>query len=120
MSRPTAIQWSRAARKDLRKLAASDRVRVKGAVRRFADGRSVDFRQLRGILQPRFRLRAGDWRVFVKKQAGGFRVMRVLHRREAYRNSAKIRQDVPEAQDVTPVRPAEDPACQCASEGVAG
>lgn len=38
----------------------------------------------------------GTWRVILEFDAQAIRVLRVLHRREAYRKSARIHQDLPE------------------------
>ena len=119
-SPPVGFEWTKPAKKDLRKLTKTDRRRIERALRRFADQESVDCRRLHGFKRPRYRLRKGDWRVMFKKEDGGFKIMRVLHRREAYRKSAKIRQAVPDASEVVPESMAERMATYCTSVGIAG
>ena len=41
----------------------------------------------------------GSWRVILETTSALIRVIRVLHRREAYRKSARIQQEVPEVGD---------------------
>jgi mRNA-degrading endonuclease RelE of RelBE toxin-antitoxin system len=61
-------------------------VRVRAALERFADTGAGDVRRL---VDPgkRLRLRVGDWRVILAldDDPPTVRVLRVLHRREAYR-----------------------------------
>ena len=61
-----------------------------------------DDRRLGGFRPPRYRLRAGDWRDVVRQTEGSFRILRVVHRREAYRKSYWIRQAVPESEYEAP------------------
>ena len=97
-----SVDWTRSARTDLRKLSRRDTDRVKRAVERLAASGAGNIERLRGFDPPAYRLRVGDWRVRYRheelgKQAEGILVVRVLHRREAYRKSAVARQDIPDA-----------------------
>ena len=88
------VDWGRQSRADLAKLNPREADRIRLAVRRLAHSGHGNIRQLRGFDPPRIRLRVGSWRVMVEKEAGLIRVLRVLHRREAYRKSAWIQQAV--------------------------
>lgn len=78
----------------------SETLIASGALERLAATERGNVERLKGIDPPEYRLRVGDWRVrFCYKDVGtvelGISVVRVLHRREAYRKSALIRQDIP-------------------------
>ena len=97
-----SIDWTRSARTDLRKLSKRDSDRIERAVERLAVSEQGNVERLKGFDPPEFRLRVGDWRVRSCYEAvgavkSGISVVRVLHRREAYRKSALIRQDIPGA-----------------------
>ena len=97
-----SIDWTRSARTDLKKLSKRDSDRVERAVERLAASGQGNIERLKGFDPPEYRLRVGVWRVrFCYEQVGkgedGISVERVLHRREAYRKSALIRQDIPGA-----------------------
>ena len=99
-----SIDWTRQARSDVKKLSKRDAHRVRRAVERLAVSEQGDIERLRGFDPPEYRLRVGDWRVrYCYEEIGmeeeGISVVRVLHRREAYRKSALARQVVPEAGD---------------------
>ena len=68
----------------MQNLPVKDRERVLNAVDRFAASGVGDIRALGGPWHGRFRLRVGRWRV-IFRQDDGIVVLRVLHRREAYR-----------------------------------
>jgi mRNA-degrading endonuclease RelE of RelBE toxin-antitoxin system len=76
-----------AAMRDLERLDAAVRTRVVKAVRRLADSGRGDLKALHGDLAGRFRLRVGEWRVFLGAfgQTGEIEVLRVIHRSDAYR-----------------------------------
>ena len=88
------VEWDRQARSDLAKLANHDATRIQRAVKRLVDGHPGNLRTLRGVDAPHYRLRVGSFRVIFQREEGGIRVRRVHHRREAYRKSARIRQDI--------------------------
>ena len=95
-----SIDWTRQARSDIKKLSKQDAGRIRRALERLAVTEQGSVERLKGFDPPEYRLRVGDWRVrFCYEEAGpdevGISVERVLHRREAYRKSALVRQDIP-------------------------
>ena len=97
-----SIDWTRSARTDLKKLSKRDSDRIERAVETLAASGQGNIERLKGFNPREYRLRVGVWRVrFRYEQVGkgedGISVERVLHRREAYRKSALIRQDIPGA-----------------------
>ena len=95
-----SIDWTRQARSDIKRLSKRDASRVRRAVERFAVSGHGDIERLKGFGRPFYRLRVGDWRVRyryeeVGQEEEGLAVVRVLHRREAYRKSALARQGIP-------------------------
>ncbi|MBI4504566.1 MAG: type II toxin-antitoxin system RelE/ParE family toxin [Chloroflexi bacterium] len=74
------------ARRDLASLGPAVSRRLAEALRRFAEQQLGDVKRLRGRGEE-WRLRVGDWRVFFTYEFGEgvLRVLRVRHRRDAYR-----------------------------------
>ena len=97
MGQKRTIDWTRQARSDLRKLSKQDSDRVQRAVERLAVSGLGDIERLKGFDPPEYRLRVGDWRVRYRLKNDSMQIVRALHRREAYRKSALVRQDVPSA-----------------------
>ena len=91
-----AVDWTGQATADLARLSRREVDRIKLAVRRLAATGYGNTRQLKGFDPPRIRLRVGDRRVMLEITSSRIPVLRVLHRREAYRKSARIGQEVPE------------------------
>lgn len=91
------IDWSRQARSDIKKLPKLDADRVRRAVQQIAIAGQGSIVQLKGFAVPHYRLRVGDWRVRYRIEDDKIQIVRVLHRREAYRKSGLVRQDVPGA-----------------------
>jgi mRNA-degrading endonuclease RelE of RelBE toxin-antitoxin system len=79
------IDWTEHALEDLAALDKGMARRVKQTVERFAAAGAGDVKRLQAIDPPEFRLRVGDYRVRFHQDAGAVRVLRVRHRREAYR-----------------------------------
>ncbi|MGH2364391.1 MAG: type II toxin-antitoxin system RelE family toxin [Chloroflexota bacterium] len=81
------VVWTRPAVDDLRRLDRSAAERVRRAVRRLAEEHSGDVTRLQGVVPPEWRLRVGDWRVRFGYdfEAQTIQILRVRHRREAYR-----------------------------------
>ena len=77
-------RYTRRAAKDMEDLPLDDRKRVLNAVDRFAASGVGDVRALGGQWRGRFRLQVGNRRV-IFRQENDIVVVRVLHRREAYR-----------------------------------
>ena len=61
--------------------------RILSGVTRYAETGVGDARAMRASAVADFRLRVGDWRVLFDKDAqnGALIIIRILHRREAYR-----------------------------------
>ena len=81
------VYLERAAERDLRRLPPAEFQRVVAAIKALAqDPRPVGSRKLAGSRSD-WRIRVGDRRVLyeISDEAGAVRVMRVRHRREAYR-----------------------------------
>ena len=95
-----AVDWTGQATADLARLSRREVDRIKLAVRRLAATGYGNTRQLKGFDPPRIRLRVGDRRVILEITSSLIRVLRVLHRREAYRKSARIGQELPETGDI--------------------
>lgn len=83
------VLWTRRAVADLRGLENNVRQRIRDAVNRYADTGLGDVRRLRGY-DREWRLRVGQWRVRFtyddNSESITILILRVLHRREAYRN----------------------------------
>jgi mRNA interferase RelE/StbE len=84
---PWHIAWTPAAIDDLADLDDSQVARIRRDVQRYADLRHGDVKKLKGM-DDRWRLRVGDWRVLFRysSETQTLLVLRVLHRREAYRD----------------------------------
>lgn len=79
------VVWTRPALQDMRRLDRDAADRVREAVNRFAGSGQGDVRTLAGG-GDEYRLRVGDYRVrFTYQERTTLVVLRVLHRREAYR-----------------------------------
>ncbi len=80
-----SIEWSEQARADIRALDRPTAMRIFEAPTRFLETGSGDIRRLKGESKE-FRLRVGDWRVrFTEGPGQVIRILRVLHRSDAYR-----------------------------------
>ena len=78
------IVWTEAARADVRALDKPNAMRVLSALHRFAESGVGDVKALQG--REELRLRIGDYRLFFTYSAFEvIEVLRVVHRREAYR-----------------------------------
>jgi len=69
-------------------MAALDKTaarRVKRGVERFAETGGGNVKRLQGIDPPEYRPRVGAWRVSLHCDEKIIRILRVLHRRKAYR-----------------------------------
>ena len=80
------IELSNRAVADLDDLNRRARERIIAALERFAESREGDVIKLHGRGNE-WRMRVGDWRVIldIENEVGIVYVIRVLHRREAYR-----------------------------------
>ena len=78
------ILWTEPAKADVRRVDRTTAMRILGTLHRFAESGEGDVKALTG--REEFRLRIGDYRLsFVTPAADTIQVLRVLHRREAYR-----------------------------------
>jgi mRNA interferase RelE/StbE len=81
------IEFTDRANKQLANLRAADRIRILDRLRAYGEEperRRHDVRPLIGT-EGLWRLRMGDWRVIFERAETSVLVLRVLHRREAYR-----------------------------------
>ena len=80
------LRWNRQAEADFARLPGRLQDRVLAALERLADTGQGDIKKLHSR-QNQWRLRVGDWRAIITFADRGniIRVLRVLHRREAYR-----------------------------------
>ncbi len=83
---PRALEWMPAAERDLRRLEAPTRERIRQAVYRLADTGQGDVQRVQGTADE-WRLRVGDWRIRFRYVPGTqtLQVLRVRPRGEAYR-----------------------------------
>ena len=84
--RPWGVRWMPRAERDLRQLDSQAARRVAAGLDRYAMTGQGDLIKLAGEGQL-YRLRVGDWRVLLAYDHSSreLAVLRVLHRREAYR-----------------------------------
>ena len=80
-----AIEYKASVQKDLRELDSKQALRVIAAIERalMTQGRSGE--ALSGPFAGLFKLRVGDSRVIYVRTESGYLVLRIAHRREAYR-----------------------------------
>lgn len=79
------IGWTGTALKDMARLDKGIARRIKQEAERLAETGNGNVKKLQGINPPEFRLRVGDYRVRFHNDGVTVTVLRVLHRREAYR-----------------------------------
>jgi len=79
------VLWSRRAKKDLARLDTALAERILATVDGFAASGRGDIKHLQGQLAGESRLRVGDQRVVFDFDANEIRVLRIVHRGEAYR-----------------------------------
>jgi mRNA interferase RelE/StbE len=84
---PWRLSWSPLAIDDLAKLNDATTTRIRTAVRRLAETHQGDIKKLQGRHE-RWRLRVGDWRILFRfaRETQSVIVLRVLNRRDAYRD----------------------------------
>jgi mRNA interferase RelE/StbE len=78
------IIFSEQARADVRRLDRETAMRIFAGLHRFAEAGTGDVKQLAGA-SDELRLRIGSYRVRFTEEADTLRILRVLHRKEAYR-----------------------------------
>jgi len=79
------IIWSDAARADIGAIDRSTALGLLKGLARFAFTESGDVKQLESYDPPQFRLRLGDYRPRFRKIGDSIEILRVSHRKQAYR-----------------------------------
>lgn len=84
------IIWSDEARADVRAIEKETALRILLALARYVETGAGDIKQLSGYDPIQFRLRVGDYRLRFRHagtaESPALQVIRVLHRKEAYRD----------------------------------
>jgi len=79
------VDWTPAARADVRRIDRTNAMRILTALHRFAETGEGDIKKLQGVTEE-LRLRVGDYRVrFTEEPQDTLMIHSVRHRREAYR-----------------------------------
>jgi len=78
------IVFSQQARADVRHLDPQIAMRIFAALHRFAQTGAGDIKRLQGESKE-LRLRVGQYRVRFVEEADSYQILRVLHRKDAYR-----------------------------------
>lgn len=79
------VEWTETSLDEMADLDKGTARRVKQSVERFAATGAGNVKRLQGIEPPEYRLRVGAYRVRFEREEETMRVLRVRHRREAYR-----------------------------------
>lgn len=79
------IAWSDQAKADVRTIDRQTAIDLLQKLARFLETEQGDVKRLQDRNPPEFRLRLGDYRVRYLSNSETITVLRVLHRREAYR-----------------------------------
>lgn len=79
------VEWTGQALTDMAALDKPVQLRVQQAVERLAATGGGNVVRLQGVSPVEYRLRVGDWRVRFAQDAETIQILRVKHRREAYR-----------------------------------
>ena len=82
-----SIIWSPEARADVRAIDRETAMTLLRAIGRYLKTEAGDVKQLKSFDPPLFRLRIGDWRaVYRRREGDAIEIVRVRHRRDAYRD----------------------------------
>lgn len=79
------IEWTPQARADVRQIDRATALRVLEDIADYVMNGYGNVARLEGTDPPELRLRCGDYRVRFYDREGSIQILRVLHRREAYR-----------------------------------
>ena len=79
------IVWSDEARADVRAIDRATALWLLQGLARFTLTESGDVKQLEGYDPPQFRLRVGDYRIRFRYIGESIEIVRVRHRKDAYR-----------------------------------
>ena len=82
---PKKIEWTPAARADLRRIARETALRILEGLARFLLTEEGDVKLLKGSDPKEYRLRVGDYRIRFYDFGDTIQILSVRHRREAYR-----------------------------------
>jgi mRNA interferase RelE/StbE len=80
-----AVAFTDQAKADLRSIPQPIALQILRTLSRFLETEEGDVKLLRGIEPPELRLRIGDYRVRFYDRDDTIDILRVLHRRDAYR-----------------------------------
>jgi hypothetical protein len=80
------ISWTNQAKADVRSICRETALGLLHGIARFLDTERGDIKQLQGITPPEFRLRLGDYRMRYRDHGDWIEVLRIVNRREAYRD----------------------------------
>lgn len=79
------IEYKASVQKDLRRLDSQQALRVLAAIERALKTEGRGGEALSGAFAGLFKLRVGDYRVIYARTDNGYLILRIAHRREAYR-----------------------------------
>ncbi len=79
------IEYKASVARDLRRIDKKEAARILQRLERQLGAGGKDGERLRGEFQGLWRLRIGDYRIIYVRTDEGFLVLRIAHRREAYR-----------------------------------
>jgi mRNA-degrading endonuclease RelE of RelBE toxin-antitoxin system len=79
------IVWSDQAKADVRAMGRETAIDLLHRLARFLETEEGDIKRLQDIDPPEFRLRLGDYRLRYHDHGESIEVLRVLHRKDAYR-----------------------------------
>lgn len=79
------IEYKASVQKDLRRLDSQQALRVLAAIERALKTEGRGGEALSGAFAGLFKLRGGDYRVIYARTDNGYLILRIAHRREAYR-----------------------------------
>jgi mRNA-degrading endonuclease RelE of RelBE toxin-antitoxin system len=79
------IAFTDQAKADISALPQPIAMQVLRMIARFLESEKGDVKRLQGIEPPEFRLRLGDYRVRFHDLGGSIEILRVRHRKDAYR-----------------------------------
>jgi len=79
------IEWTDAARADLRRIDREAAMRILEGLARFLFTEEGDVKLLKGSDPRQYRLRVGDYRIRFQDLGDTLQILSVRHRREAYR-----------------------------------
>ena len=79
------IEYKASVQKDLRRLDSQQALRVLAAIERALKTEGRGGEALSGAFAGLFKLRVGDYRIIYARTDNGYLILRIAHRREAYR-----------------------------------